>query len=140
MAMTRESAAKESAAKKVAASTPAGKPGTARNPQVGKKVVRKTVAKEKVASKVAAKKAEVSAKPTGRPIPHLSPEEAVAHIQALLDARHERVGSGPQRSDAKQEVHTAMAQTTVSRGKPDAVAGSTHLSSAAPKNKGRGRH
>jgi hypothetical protein len=26
---------------------------------------------------------------------HISPEEAVAHIQALLDAKHERVQQGP---------------------------------------------
>jgi hypothetical protein len=29
------------------------------------------------------------------PIQHISPEEAVAHIQALLDAKHERVQRGP---------------------------------------------
>jgi len=29
------------------------------------------------------------------PIRHISPEEAVAHIQALLDAKHERDQRGP---------------------------------------------
>ncbi|MEO6925476.1 MAG: hypothetical protein ABI129_02305 [Rhodanobacter sp.] len=28
-------------------------------------------------------------------VPHISPEEAVAHIQALLDAKHERDQRGP---------------------------------------------
>jgi hypothetical protein len=28
-------------------------------------------------------------------VKHISPEEAVAHIQALLDAKHERVQQGP---------------------------------------------
>ncbi|MEO8810546.1 MAG: hypothetical protein ABI386_09905 [Rhodanobacter sp.] len=30
-----------------------------------------------------------------KPVRHISPEEAVAHIQALLDAKHERVQQGP---------------------------------------------
>lgn len=36
---------------------------------------------------------------------HISPEEAVKHIQALLEAKHERVNEGPGWPGAEQQSH-----------------------------------
>jgi hypothetical protein len=57
--------------------------------------VKKTVAKKPV--KVAVLKPMAHHEPTLPPveIEHISPQEAVEHIQALLDAKHERVRQGP---------------------------------------------
>jgi hypothetical protein len=41
------------------------------------------------------------------PVRHISPEEAVAHIQALLDAKHERDRQGPSWPGADQSAHPA---------------------------------
>jgi hypothetical protein len=41
------------------------------------------------------------------PIRHISPEEAVAHIQALLEAKHERVRQGPSWPDANPAPYGA---------------------------------
>jgi hypothetical protein len=39
------------------------------------------------------------------PVKHISPEEAVAHIQALLEVKHERVRQGPTWPDADPQSH-----------------------------------
>jgi hypothetical protein len=55
-----------------------------------------------VAKPVSAGKKAVTRKlaPVDAPIKHISPEEAVAHIQALLEAKQDRVRQGPGWPDA----------------------------------------
>ena len=43
--------------------------------------------------------------PKPEPVKHISPEEAVAHIQALLEAKQERVRQGPNWPGADQQAH-----------------------------------
>ncbi|HEY8682235.1 MAG TPA: hypothetical protein VIM06_03625 [Rhodanobacter sp.] len=70
---------------KVAAARTMGKPAAKPSPS------RKPAAKPVATGKVAARKRAV----VEAPIKHISPEEAVAHIQALLEAKQERVRQGP---------------------------------------------
>ena len=54
------------------------------------------------------KKAAPQAKPKRTvevPVKHITPEEAVAHIQALLEVKHERVRQGPSWPDADPQSH-----------------------------------
>jgi hypothetical protein len=57
---------------------------------------------------------------TEAPIKHISPEEAVAHIQALLEAKQERVRQGPSWPGAEstphggEDLHAASASTGLS--------------------------
>ncbi|TAM06699.1 MAG: hypothetical protein EPN71_00805 [Rhodanobacter sp.] len=62
-----------------------------------KKVASRKVATKKTAASSVAKK-PAPRKQVARqdaPVRHISPEEAVVHIQALLDAKHERDQRGP---------------------------------------------
>ncbi|ODV16136.1 MAG: hypothetical protein ABT19_08710 [Rhodanobacter sp. SCN 68-63] len=56
------------------------------------------------------------------PVRHISPEEAVAHIQALLDAKHERDRQGPSWPGADQAAHPAGGAPPMH---PDAPASTT---------------
>ncbi|HEY0198949.1 MAG TPA: hypothetical protein VGC19_10480 [Rhodanobacter sp.] len=53
------------------------------------------------------------------PIKHISPEEALAHIQALLEAKQERVRQGPTWPDAEsppqggEDLHAASPSTSL---------------------------
>jgi hypothetical protein len=92
--VTKKPVAKKPVAGKVAKKSPASRkvtskivaPKVAARPAPGKSAARKPV----VTKKMVAPKRSATA-----PIAHISPEEAVAHIQALLDAKHERVQQGP---------------------------------------------
>ena len=118
-AATRKSAAKKPVAKKLAGKAAARKAPAKRvaAKQVAKKVAGKAAptpapkkpapkrAEPKVVTQAAAKPAPsrkplvtpVARKrtPVEAPIRHISPEQAVAHIQALLEAKQERVRQGP---------------------------------------------
>jgi hypothetical protein len=97
--------------KPVAKKTAAGKP-VAKKSATGNVGNPKAVARKPVSSKPAAPASKpspvrpVKKQPARRattvdaPVPHISQEDAVAKIQALLDAKHERVRQGPGWPDA----------------------------------------
>ncbi len=95
-----------------------------------KAVAKKAVAKKAVAKKAVAKKAAPrnAAARRDAPIQHISPEEAVAHIQALLEAKQERVQQTPSWPDAGDAVSSragsaATSETEVSTGLPASAEG-----------------
>jgi hypothetical protein len=119
---TKKVAAKKVAAKKAVAKQPAVKKPVAKKTAAGKPVAKKSavgnvgnpkvVARKPGSSKPAAPASKpspvrpVKKQPARRgttvdaPVPHISQEDAVAKIQALLDAKHERVRQGPGWPDA----------------------------------------
>jgi hypothetical protein len=106
-AVAKKAVAKKPVAKKAAAGKPVAKKsaaGTVGNPKV--------VARKPISSKPAAPASKQSSvrpvekQPARRgttvdaPVQHISQEDAVAKIQALLEAKHERVRQGPDWPDA----------------------------------------
>jgi hypothetical protein len=65
-------------------------------------VPKKSPVKKAAAKRSASKTALQKPVAVDTEVKHISPEEAVAHIQALLDAKHERVQAGPTWPDAAQ--------------------------------------
>ncbi len=119
---TKKVAAKKVAAKKTVAKKPAVKKPVAKKAAAGKPVAKKSaagnvgnpkvVARKPISSKPAAPASKqsfvrpVEKQPARRgttvdaPVQHISQEDAVAKIQALLEAKHERVRQGPDWPDA----------------------------------------
>ena len=117
---TRKVVAKKAVAKKVATKKVAAKKTAPPKPVAGKAAVRKIASKPAAAvapkkpsptsaanGKAALKAVSGANKPAARkrapleaPIHHISQEDAVAKIQALLEAKQERVQQGPSWPDA----------------------------------------
>ncbi|HEX7815685.1 hypothetical protein [Dyella sp.] len=80
-----------------------------KEPAVKKATPTKPAAASKPASKpTVARPTRPKVRPqpvSDEPKPHISPEEAVAHIQALLDAKQERIKQGPNWPGAEQQAH-----------------------------------
>jgi hypothetical protein len=109
---------KKPAGKSTSTRTVASKPEAR---AVGKPAPAKAAPVRPVAAKPAAKpsvgkpRAKKSAAPAipDTPIKHISPEEALAHIQALLEAKQERVRQGPSWPGAEAAQHPAPAAADV---------------------------
>jgi hypothetical protein len=119
--VTKQSAAKKSTAGKVATSKANGRaptkqpvakkaPANSGNPVASRRPAPAGASGKPAARKSGGPSSASAGKTRGTssretPVKHISPEEAVAHIQALLDAKHERDRQGPQWPGAAQQAH-----------------------------------